>query len=83
MFHLILNFSVIVFICYAVSGAARAILFGGKKQRRHAHAAAHVTRAAGSKHTAQRLAAKPAKRQAKIYPFPHSKKTARRDLRAA
>ena len=83
MFHLILNFSVITFICFAVSGSAKAILFGSRKQKRRAHASAHAQHRAYTQHSTQRPAAIPAKHQAKIYPFPHSKKTARRDLRAA
>ena len=39
MFNLLINFSVFVFIFYAVRWSARMILFGAKRKRRVSHAA--------------------------------------------
>ena len=76
MFHLILNFSVIIFICYAVGGAAKAILFGSKKRQ-----PAHRARAARPVSAPNRV-----RRKAVILPFPAAKaakKAPRRNMRAA
>ena len=56
MFHLLINFSLIIFICYAAAGSARTILFGTKsKKRRPARRAVQRSRAARNpaKHKAQ------------------------------
>lgn len=34
MFHLLINFSLFILICYAAAGSAKAILFGTKSKKR-------------------------------------------------
>ena len=60
MFHLLINFCLFIFICYAAAGSARAILFSGKtKKRRRAVRPAQRNRAVR----------KPARRKAQIIEF--------------
>ena len=82
MLNFLINFSIITFICYAVSGSVRAILFPKKRRqtRRRAYASQRVA-GADSRQTRRVYAAQP-KKTAKIIAF-RSKTAARRNLRAA
>ena len=80
MFHLLINFSVITFICYAVSGSVKTILFGGKKKAKRL--VRRNVRTATRRTAAPRPYAATARRQTTIIPF-QRKRAARRKLRAA
>ncbi len=54
MFNVLFNFCLFIFICYAVSGAARAILFGGSRRRkRRVSSARRVSQATATKRKAR------------------------------
>lgn len=79
MFNTLFNICLMIFIGYAVSGSAKKILFGNAKKKPKRHVQRRAYAAPGTRRYTP-------KRQAKIIYLnrtSHTKKTARRNLRAA
>lgn len=79
MFNTLFNICLMIFVCYAVSGSAKKILFRNTKQKAKHRIHRRAYAASGTRRYTP-------KRQAKIIYLnrtSHTKKTARRNLRAA
>lgn len=79
MFNTLFNICLMIFICYAVSGSAKKILFEGTKKNAKRHVHRRTYAAAGARSYTL-------KRQAKIIYLNrsyHTKRAAHRNLRAA
>lgn len=73
MFHLLINFCIITFVCYAAAFPVRAILFGSKKRGKRS------ARRTAQAQTARRVQAAAKKRQAKIIVLRHYRKKSRKE----